>query len=127
MLILLLINCVISLIRKYYDATTEIAIDKVIPKAIKYIVIQAVLLVTITTIAEAFPFVELQDVRIILDMIHSLMLIVVPVLLIFRSDQLKSHSIRFLKNKYDNAFLLSIYLVPMFLFISVNVCIFFSF
>ena len=123
MLILLLINCVISFIRKYYDATTEIAIDKVIPKAIKYIVIQAFLIVTITTIAEAFPFAELKDVRIILEMIHSLMLIVVPVLLIFRSDQLKSHSIRFLKNIFDNAFLLSIYLVPSCLFISINAVI----
>ena len=127
MLILLLMNCVILLIRKYYDATTEIAIDKVIPKAIKFIVIQAILLVTITTVAEAFQFAESKEIRIILHTIHSLMLIVAPVVLIFRSDQLKSHSIRFLKNKYDDAFLLSVYLVPASLFISINVCIFFVF
>ena len=127
MFILLLINFVILLIRKYHETATEFAIDKVIPKAIKYIVIQSFLILTITTIAEAFQFAGLKDIRIILQLIHSLMLIVVPILLIFRSDQLKSHSIRFLKNKCDNAFLLSIYLVPMFLFISINVCIFFSF
>ena len=123
MLILLLINCVILMIRKYHDATTEIAIDKVIPKAIKFIVIQAILIVTIATILEAFGILRFKDIRIILELIHSLMLIVVPILLISRSDQLKLHSIRFLKNKYDDAVLLSIYLVPSFLFISINVCI----
>ena len=126
MIVLLLINCVISLVRKYYQGTTEISIDKVIPKAIKYIVIQSFLILTITAVAEALQIAEFKDIRIIQQLIHSLTLIVVPILLISRSDQLKSHSIRFLKNKYDNAFLLSIYLVPVCLFILINVCIFFS-
>ena len=86
MIILLLINCVVSLIRKYYQATTEIEIDKVIPKVIKYIVIQSVLILTITTIAEAFRFIGFKDIRIILQFIHSLFLIVVPILLTSRSD-----------------------------------------
>ena len=127
MIILLFINCVISLLKKYYQAITEIAIDKVIPKAIKYIVIQSFLILTITTIAEAFHFASFKDIRIIVQLIHSVLLIVVPILLTFRSDQLKSHSIRFLKNQYDNAFFLSIYLVPLCLFISINVCIFLVF
>ena len=123
MFFLLLINCVIISIRKYHDATTEIAIDKVIPKAIKYIVIQAVLILTITTSAEVFGFLGFKGIRIIVRLLHSILLIVVPILLISRSDQLKLHSIRFLKNKCDSAFLLSIYIVPAFLFISINACI----
>jgi len=123
MFIILLINGVILSIRKYHDATTEIAIDKAIPKAIKYIVTQSVLILTITTIAEVFGFLGFKDIRIIVQLIHSILLIVIPILLISRSDQLKLHSIRFLKNIYDSAFLLSIYLVPTFLFISINGCI----
>ena len=61
MIVLLLINCVISLIRKYYQGTTEISIDKVIPKAIKYIVIQSFLILTITAVAEALQIAEFKE------------------------------------------------------------------
>ena len=47
-----------------------------------------------------------------------------PFVIILRSDQLKIHSIRMIKNIYDDALMLSIYLVPVFLFIAVNLIVY---
>ena len=124
MLLLLTISCVFSIVEKCYNTTIEITIDRTIPKAIKYIAIQTVIVLACLSVAEAFSFAGFKNVWKIFQLIISLTLIIGPFALISRSDQLKSHSIRLFKNIYDDIFLLSIYIVPLCLFTLLIVCMF---
>ena len=132
LLFLLLVSGIITITQKCYDATTELQMDQVIPKAIKYLANVFPAMLTLFTVgglivASAVPFANIHIIRKIVSIIVSIVVIFGPFLMIFRSDQLKAHSLRFLKDIFDDLFFLSIYLMPLCAFLSINVLMFFLF
>ena len=121
LVLLISISGIITMAKKYYEANNEFLIDQMVPKAIKYISVLAVLKLTLPSIAEIADLADKRTIWKFSQSITSTLYIIVPFVLILRSDQLKTHSIRIMKNKYDDVFLYSIYLVPTFLFFVINV------
>ena len=80
-----------------------------------------------------FVFIETDDAltankeRKILELIVLFMKIVGPFVMILRSNHLRNYSVKFLKDQLDNAFMLSIYVVPAFVFIVTNTVLFLLF
>ena len=119
-ILLISISGIITIAKRYYEANNEFLIDKMIPKAIKYLSVLGVLKLMLPAIAEIADLADKITIWNFNQSITSTFFIIVPFVLILRSDQLKTHSIRVLKNVYDDAFLYSIYLVPTFLFLVIN-------
>ena len=126
--ILLLLFCgIINVVRKIYGSTHETQIDRVHTMFIKYIVIVSVVMFVTVTIAEACQFSDKRTSWEIYQVLMSPIEILAPFIIIFRSDQLKTHSIKFLKNKYDDLFMFNIYFVPAFMFIVINLSMYIIF
>ena len=121
LVLLISISGIITMAKKYYETNNEFLIDRIVPKAIKYISVYALLKLILPTIAEVADLAESMTICKFSQSITSILYIIVPFVLILRSDQLKTHSIRILKNRYDDVFLYSIYLVPTFLFFVINI------
>ena len=120
LILLLLVSGILITARRIYGSTHNIQIDPVLTKSIKYIFALAVATIGTMTITEYFQFVDIKTSRKIYNILVSPIEMFAPFVIILRSDQLKIHSIRFMKNKFDDAFMLSIYLIPTFMFIVVN-------
>ena len=123
-LILLSISGILMVAKRYYDTTTDLQIDRIIPKTIIYVFILCLSSVVGFIIVDAAQLVEPKKIEEIFQMIISSILIFGPFVLIYRSNQLKTHSIRIIKNKYDDFFMLSVYLVPTFTFMLINLSIY---
>ena len=126
---LLLVSGSTTIAMKYYKTSTELQMDQVIPKAIKYMATFFPAMFTIFTltaliISEVFPFPNINTFRKIYSIIISIIVIVGPFLMIYKSKQLKTFSTRFLKDAFDDVFMLSIYLVPSLTFFSMNILIY---
>ena len=122
-LLLLSISGVLTVAKRYYETTTDLQIDQIIPKTIKCIFIFFLSTLACSIIAEATQLVETKKIVKISEIIRSIILIFGPFVMIYRSNQLKTHSIRIIKNTCDDFFLLSIYLVPTFTFMLINLCL----
>ena len=120
MILLLLVCGIINVVRKIHGSTYETQIDRVLTMSIKYMSIVTVVLFVTLTIAEACQFSDKRTSWEIYQIAMSPIDILAPYIIIFRSDQLKTYSIRFLKNKYNNGFMFNIYFVPAFMFIAIN-------
>ena len=130
LLFLLLVSGIITMALKCHEATTELQMDQVIPKAIKYLANFFPAILTLITVgglivASALPFANIHIIRKIASIMISIVVIIGPFLMIFKSDQLKAHSLRFLKDKFDDLFFLNIYLVPLCAFLLINVLMLF--
>ena len=99
----------------FYNKTVEPQIDTVIPRMIYLIVAIIVAAFLSTTIADILNFLNFQTRMKLLQMSLSIIKIILAYAIILRSKELRSHSLRVLKNKYDDLFFLNIYLVPTFL------------
>jgi len=119
-LLLLSISGILMIAKKYHETTTDLPIDQIIPKTIRYIFILSLSSLVGFIIGSTAQLVETKKIEKIFQIIISSILISGPVVLIYRSNQLKTHSIRIIKNKYDDFFMLNIYLVPTFSFMLIN-------
>ena len=126
--ILLLLFCgIINVVRKIYGSTHETQIDRVLTMSIKYMfIIPAVIFITVT-IAEACQFSDKRTSWENYQVVTSPIEIFAPFIIIFRSNQLKTHSIRLLKNKYNDLFMFNVYFVPAFMFIAINLSVYIIF
>ena len=121
LILLLLVSGILIAARRIYGSTHNIRIDPILTKSIKYIFVLAVVTVGAMTITEYFEFVNIKTSRRINQILVSPIEMFAPFVIILRSDQLKVHSIRLMRNKLDDAFMLSIYLIPICMFIVVNI------
>ena len=118
--ILLSISGVLTVAKRYYETTTDLQIDQIIPNIIRYALVLSLSASTCFIVADAAQLVETKTLEKINQIIISAILIIILLVLIYRSNQLKTHSIRIVKNKCDDFFMLSIYLVPTFTFMLIN-------
>ena len=124
LILLLLIIGILTALTRRYRTSLEPQVDKNITKYIMYIVvITCVALVTL----KVLELTRLTNIKTSWEF-HQIFLtplnVFAPFLLLFRSDQLKIHSMRYLKNKYEDISMLCIYLVPMFAFITINLLVY---
>ena len=123
-LLLLSLSGIITAAKRYYEVKTDLQIDQFIPRAIKYSVMLSLFVVIGFIISDVADLADKQMMVKISQIVISILLILGPIVMIMRSNQLKSHSFRVIKNKYDEAFMLSIYLVPTCIFVLTNVFVF---
>ena len=119
-----LVSGITTIAKKCYEPPEEIQIDKVIPKGILYIATISFVLLGCLAIADAFHITDNKTTWKCYHSIISIVLIFIPFILIATSDELKAHSVRIIKNIYDEAFLLNIYLMPPLLSILIIVFLF---
>ena len=124
--LLLSISGILMAARRYYETTTDLEIDQIIPKTIKCLFIFSLSALAVSIIADSAKM-ETKKIEKIFQIIKSAILIFGPLALIYRSNQLKTYSIRVIKNKYDDCFMLSIYLVPTFAFMLINLSLYMFF
>ena len=113
--LLLLISGVLTIVAKFYGKVDGVIADNIIPKTVKYVFIFCCVSATVSSIVESFQFYDNRTKRKINQIFQSLVQIFAPYVLINKSEQLKTHSIRSLKNFYDDVFMLNIYFMPIFL------------
>ena len=123
-LILLNLIFIVTMIgAKLQRTTIEPNIDKVARYAIILIVIFTLFSVGMVCIAEYLELISRMNIYLFYLIFVSMLHIVVPPIFIILLEQVKSHTLRVLKNLYNEAFLLSIYIVPLLLVIVVHGCL----
>lgn len=127
LILLLLIIGILTAITRRYRTTLEPQVDKNITKYIMYIVVITCLTLVTLQVLELTRLTNIKTSWEFYQIFLTPLNVFAPFLLLFRSDQLKTHSIRYLKNKYDDIFILCIYLVPTFAFIMINLLVYISF
>ena len=120
LILLHLIFVISSLGMKLYKTINQPQVDKIVPRTINFIVAFLLFAMGFAFLFETLPFFAIDDGYSTYQMMMSIMHIVFPPIAILSSKQLKSHSLRILKNLFDEAFLLSIYFIPTFLFLLIN-------
>ena len=123
-ILLVSLGGIITIAERCYEAKTDLQIDKIIPRAIKYSVTLSLFVVMGFIISDITDLADTQLAIKISQIVVSILLILGPIVMIMRSNQLKSHSFRVIKNKCYDALMLSIYLVPTCIFILTNVFVF---
>ena len=88
-----------------------------INRAKNNIVMVLVVVIILTALGQTFSFYDYQKHWRFIPISVSILQILLPPAIILRSNQLKDHSIRVLKNLYDDLLLLCIYWVPAMSFI----------
>ena len=126
---LFLISGSITIAKKYFETAPEFPIKHVIPKAIKYIAsyfpaILTFFIVVYIIVMEIFQYSYINIIRRVCAIIITVIYILWPWLTIYKSDQLKPYSIRFLRNLFDDLFMMIVYLVPSCMFLSINLLIY---
>ena len=127
LLLLLVVAVSFSVAKMFYKEESLTQLDRMIPKATKCITIATLVSLGALTIIDAVGFENEKLISDISHLILSLMKIIAPCALILRFKQLREHSIKFLRDQYDNAFFFSIYLVPSCVFILLNTALYILF
>ena len=113
--ILLLISGVLTVASKLYGKNDVVIADNIIPKTVKYLFIVCCVSGIVGLFVDSFHIYDKRTRIKIYQIFLSLIKIFAPYVLINKSEQLKRHSIRYLKNLYDDIFMMNIYLIPIFL------------
>ena len=110
---LLMITCLATWVGKmFYERVYQQQLDTMIPLTINYFLWIAVSIVAFTLLGETLEILDFRTRWNIYQFLITAGEIIIAFVVILKSEQLKSHSARFLKNKLDDAFLLSLILVP---------------
>ena len=110
---LLMITCLTTWVGKmFYERVYQQKLDTMIPLTINYFLWIAVSIVAFTLLGETLEILDFRTRWNIYQFLITAGEIIIAFAVILKSEQLKSHSARFLKNKLDDAFLLSIILIP---------------
>ena len=116
--VFLLVSCIITcLAAKYYESPNDQLIDKLISSQMNLFVCMILIALMITSLNEVFKVFELVNLwRLLIGLMSSTM-VLIPAIVIMKTNRLKCYVIRAIKNSLDEAFLLNIYLTPTFLMV----------
>ena len=127
---LLMVICLITWTATLlHEKVSEQKLDTVIPQTVNYFLWIALSVVGVTLLGETLEILDFRTRWNIYQILITAGEIIIAFAIILKSDQLKSHSIRFLKNRMDDAFLWSIILTPILLvgFMYISLSIFYMF
>ena len=125
--LLLLISGVLTVSSKFYGKIDVVIADNIIPKTVKYVFIVCCVSGIVGLFVDSSQIYDNRTRRKIYQIFLSLIKIFAPYALINKSEQLERHSIRYLKNLYDDIFMLNIYFIPIFLSIVMYLSLFIMF
>ena len=116
-LFLVITGTITGLIAKFYEPVNEQHSESIIPRQMNRFVwilpasgtVFIILAVIFENVHQMFGLVHSWQ---IIFLIISIVTTITPALLIYREDKVKSYASRILKNKMEEAFLLSIYITP---------------
>ena len=111
-------------LEKYYKKKETQPTNSNIPRQIDYLVLSNLLMfgyITFELMAQLLN----ADVRItVFQLLISILGVTTPLAIILRSDKLSTYASRFIKDKYDDAFIRSIFVVPVFLSFFMYLCLY---
>ena len=113
--LLLLISGVLTVASKFYGKIDGVIADNIILKTVKYVFIVCCVSGIVGLFVDSFQIYDKRTSKKIYQIFLSLIKIFSPYVLIYKSEKLKTHSIRYLKNLCDDIFMLNIYFIPIFL------------
>ena len=120
LILLFVLSGILAAATKLYGTKDGLTVDQIISKTISYSFVLAAVMLIVISVLQSFQFSDIRMNWRIYQIIITPIQIFLPFVIMFGSKPLKLHSIRFLRNTYDSVFMLSIHLVPMFLFIVIN-------
>ena len=127
-LTLLIVSCSItSLVARLFESSNIQSIDKVITRQINNFIFVALPVALLFSFSDSFNLIEPTNRYNVVVGLMSITMISIPAAVIIKTDQLKFHVIRILKNSMYEALLLNIYLVPAFLMLIINGIIYLCF
>ena len=114
----MIISAISGIAAKLHEAKNgEILQSTISLKMGHHLLIIPIITAVILVVGTLFSSVNDSRQEIILVLVISLCFAITPALVIYRADELKSHVYKVLKNKFDEAFLLSIYVTPTIIFL----------
>ena len=96
----------------YHERASKQKLETMIPQSVNYYIGVAFAVVGFTLLGETLEILDFSTRWNVYQILITVGEIIISFAIILRSEQLKSHSIRFLKNKLDDAFLMNIILFP---------------
>ena len=96
----------------YHERASKQKLETMIPQSVNYYIGVAFAVVGFTLLGETLEILDFSTRWNVYQILITVGEIIISFAIILRSEQLKSHSIRFLKNKLDDAFLMNIILIP---------------
>ena len=105
----------IMLVYKYYQKKEVQQTSSNIPHQVNYFVFVNALLYGFILFELSFQLLNPDTRWTIIQILVSLLAVTTPLAVILTSEKLSTFSIKFLKEKYEDAFILSIYIVPVML------------
>jgi hypothetical protein len=103
------VGTVIGIITKVYEATNGHLLEAIVPRQINYFLW---IIPTITIVMLTSHMFELENRLQMFALMSSTLCTIAPAVVIHSADQVKHHSAKILRNKIEEAFLLSIYVTP---------------
>ena len=118
MVVLCITGTITGVIVKIYEVASKQRLEAIIAPQINYslgifpiiLILLLVLVVYLTDVFEEFTLINLWQT---IYVVVSLLYIIAPALVIYRVDQVRSHAVKFLQNKWEDAFYLKIYITPV--------------
>ena len=109
----LMVTCLATWIgTMFHERVYQKQLDTMIPRTINYFLWIAVSIVGFTLLGETLEILDFRTRWNIYQFLITAGEIIIAFAIILKSEQLKSHSTRFVKNRLDDAFLFSIISVP---------------
>jgi hypothetical protein len=122
LLFLIITGTITGIVAKFHDAANEQHTESIIPRQINRVVwmipTTGIVLLIIEVLCE--NFLQMFNSWLVFPLVLSIVFTITPALVIYREDQLKSYATRLLKNKMEEAFLLSIYVTPAMVTVIMN-------
>ena len=110
---------VLTTIRTKLQEANAPKLDEIVPRTVYFTICFTLFLIATSSIVEYYNFFDSKVFFLCSQILFYIIHILFPPIAIILSNQLKSHSVRVLKNFFDEVFLLSIYIVPVFLAFSI--------
>ena len=110
----LMLTCLATWIATvYHERVSKQKLETMIPQTVNYFIGVALAVVGFTLLGETLQILDFSTRWNVYQILITVGEIIISFAIILKSEQLKSHSIRFLKNMVDDAFLMSIILIPI--------------
>ena len=107
----------IKLLEKIVRSKKEVTIDARIDRTTRLVIFGVFICMGLLTFGEKLSPLDYRMYWKLYPICFSTVLTVIAFLIVLRSNQLKAYSVRFVKNRCEDAFLLSIYITPTSIFI----------
>ena len=112
LMLFLMLFLITLMAEQYYKNSNEQQTNNLIPRQINYFLVSNTLLYGYISFEITFQFLDSDTRWLVFELLMSVLGISTPATAIFRSEKVKSYALKFLKEKYESAFLMNMYYIP---------------